>query len=350
MQPCDWRLWQNYIIFANQNIEKMSNKEKTNILMNELGKEQRPFFFMIDFKQHNNLVLPLDEIDSAEIQFEMEHYSVKKTQSPDFSEEVSISHDGYSKYAYATQFNQVVSEIKKGNSFLVNLTCETPIHLNCDLRQIFQKAEAKYKLLYKDQFVVFSPETFLRIEKGVISSFPMKGTIDATLPNACETIMNNPKEKAEHCTIVDLIRNDLSMVAENVQVVRFRYVDELTTDSGKLLQVSSEISGTLPKNYNAEIGDILFKLLPAGSITGAPKSKTVEIILNAETYDRGFYTGAFGVFDGQSLDSAVMIRFIEKTAQGLVYKSGGGITAFSNLDDEYDEMLKKIYVPFSRKH
>ncbi|MDD4922532.1 MAG: aminodeoxychorismate synthase component I [Bacteroidales bacterium] len=328
----------------------MWSRDEARTLMNKFGKERRPFFFMIDFKQQKNIVLPLEEVDPEMIQFEMDSYSVNEPASLASGEELPISKDIYSKQLYAAQFRKVVSEIKKGNSFLVNLTCETPVYLKGDLKQIFQQAEAKYKLWYKDQLVVFSPETFIRIEKGVISSFPMKGTIDASLPNAAELILNNPKEKAEHCTIVDLIRNDLSMVAENVKVVRFRYIDTLKTDSGKLLQVSSEISGDLPENYHTAIGDILFKLLPAGSVTGAPKEKTMEIILSTETYERGFYTGVFGVFDGQDLDSAVMIRFIEKTDHGFVYKSGGGITAFSSMNDEYDEMLKKIYVPFNRKH
>jgi len=94
----------------------------------------------------------------------------------------------------------------------------------------------------------------------------------------------------------------------------------------------------------------LFTLLPAGSITGAPKNKTVEIIRSTETYERGFYTGVFGVFDGCNMDSAVMIRFIERTPEGYVYKSGGGITAFSKVEDEYNEILEKIYVPISRKY
>jgi len=328
----------------------MLSRNDAILLMNEFGKKRQPFFFMVDFKQQKNIVLSLDDIDTEVIQFEMEHRCVKESEPPVFSEDIAIKNDGYPKSVYAIQFKQVVSEIKKGNSFLVNLTCETPIHLNVSLKQLFQKSEAKYKLLYKDQFAVFSPETFVRIENGVISSYPMKGTIDATLPNAKEIILNSLKEKAEHCTIVDLIRNDLSMVAEQVKVVSFRYIEELTTDSGKLLQTSSEISGKLPEGFNTTIGDIIFKLLPAGSITGAPKNKTMEIIRNAESYERGYYSGVFGVFDGINLESAVMIRFIEKTDHGLVYKSGGGITAFSDLEDEYNEMLNKIYVPVSRKH
>ena len=92
--------------------------------------------------------------------------------------------------------------------------------------------------------------------------------------------------------------------------------------------------------------DLFFRLLPAGSITGAPKKKTMEIIAEAETYERGFYTGVMGYFDGNSLDSAVMIRFLEQQADGsLIFKSGGGITSQSDLTSEYNEMKQKVYVP-----
>ncbi len=326
----------------------MLTKQEAIHKMNQLGEEKRPFFFMIDFKQQQSEVLALSDIDTADIQFAIPGSKQEKAVKS-ATEQTSAIHKGYSQDVYDSQIQEVIRNIKQGNSFLVNLTCQTPISLNVDLQTVYNQAVAKYKLLYKDQFVVFSPETFVSIQNGEIASYPMKGTIDATLPNAHELILNNPKEKAEHYTIVDLIRNDLSMVSENVEVTRFRYIDELETDRGCLLQVSSEIKGCLPENWQAQIGDIMFTLLPAGSISGAPKPKTVEIILDAENYDRGFYTGVFGVFDGESLDSAVMIRFIEKTPDGYVYKSGGGITAFSDPESEYNEMLNKIYVPISRK-
>ncbi|OGU77880.1 MAG: hypothetical protein A2279_07140 [Stygiobacter sp. RIFOXYA12_FULL_38_9] len=88
-------------------------------------------------------------------------------------------------------------------------------------------------------------------------------------------------------------------------------------------------------------------MLPAGSISGAPKKKTVEIIQNAEKLERGYYTGVFGYYDGNNLDSAVMIRFIEQTAEGLVYRSGGGITFMSDVNSEYQELIDKVYVPFT---
>lgn len=247
---------------------------------------------------------------------------------------------------YKHSFDHVQKNIMSGNSFLTNLTCITPIDTNLSLKEIFLHSKALYKLWIKDSFVVFSPEIFIRIKDKQICSFPMKGTIDAKLPNAGQKLMNDVKEAAEHATIVDLIRNDLSMVAENIHVSRYRYIDTLQTNSGPILQTSSEIRGTLPDNYISRLGNILFSLLPAGSITGAPKCKTMNIIAHAENYQRGFYTGITGFFDGESLDSAVMIRFIEQHADGKLYfKSGGGITCKSEVESEYNEMKQKVYVP-----
>lgn len=93
------------------------------------------------------------------------------------------------------------------------------------------------------------------------------------------------------------------------------------------------------------ICDIIFRLLPAGSITGAPKPKTVEIIAQAEDYRRGFYTGIMGHYADGQLDSAVMIRFIEQENGQLHFKAGGGITAKSRWESEYNEVIQKIYVP-----
>jgi para-aminobenzoate synthetase component I len=240
----------------------------------------------------------------------------------------------------------VLENLKYGNSYLVNLTLPTRIDTNLSLKEIYHYSKARFKLLYRNRFVVFSPEPFVKTEKGKIFSYPMKGTIDASVPDAEKMIMQNAKETAEHSTIVDLIRNDLSMVAEEVRVEEFRYIEKIVTSSGELLQVSSRISGKLPGEFRNKFGDILFRLLPAGSISGAPKEKTVEIIKSAENYERGFYTGVMGIFNGTDIISSVMIRFIEKTGDGLYYKSGGGITIQSNPEEEYEELVRKVYVPF----
>ena len=142
-----------------------------------------------------------------------------------------------------------------------------------------------------------------------------------------------------------MIRNDLSMVSEHVTVASYRYIDRLQTNKGPILQTSSEICGMLPGDYTKRLGDILFSLLPAGSITGAPKPRTMQIIAEAEGYERGFYTGVMGCYADGRLDSAVMIRFIEQENGQLYFKAGGGITAQSRWESEYNEVIQKIYVP-----
>ena len=232
----------------------------------------------------------------------------------------------------------------RGDSFLLNLTERTPIATNLTPEQIFRYSRAKYKLLFPGRFVCFSPESFVRIQGNEIATYPMKGTIDATLPDAERTLMESYKELCEHYTITDLIRNDLNMVAEEVRVRRFRYVESIRTLRGEILQTSSEIIGTLSPSWHANIGDLLFRLLPAGSISGAPKPSTLRIIREAEGIARGYYTGVFGYFDGSTLDSAVMIRFIEEAEGQFYFRSGGGITINSDEAEEYREVLEKIYL------
>jgi para-aminobenzoate synthetase component 1 len=319
----------------------MNNKLSTVISkMNEYGKDGKPFFFIFDFELENPCVFLLDELIKENI-----FLKIKKKNPDKYQKKILLTKKPIEFSLYKNSFDFVVNEISKGNSYLLNLTFPTEIETNLTLEEIFVHSTAKYKLLYKDQFVVFSPETFVKIEDGIISSYPMKGTIDASLPNAEEAILNDEKEFAEHVTIVDLIRNDLSIISKNVRVEKFRYVEKIITNQKELLQVSSKIVGELEKDYNERIGDIIYAMLPAGSISGAPKKKTIEIIQRAEKGKRGFYTGVFGIFDGKNLDSAVMIRFIEKTKDKLFFRSGGGITFMSNLENEYQELIDKIYVP-----
>ncbi|WP_258105442.1 aminodeoxychorismate synthase component I [Marinoscillum sp. MHG1-6] len=308
--------------------------------INTLAPKKRPFFFFTDFLGTKAWIAPSDQIDPEKLSFDFDEADSKiSTPAFDFSKKPADF------ITFKKSFDQVVRQINIGNSFLVNLTFKTPIFTDLSLKDIYRISRAKYKVLFEDRFVVFSPETFVKIIDGKIYSYPMKGTIDASLPNAKEKLLDDPKELAEHVTITDLIRNDLSQVAEQVNVNKFRFVTEVNTHEKKLLQVSSEIEGTLPEDYLQHLGTILFKLLPAGSISGAPKPKTVEIIQSAETYDRGYYTGVCGYFDGKNLNSGVMIRFIEKEDGNLYYKSGGGITSFSQADKEYQEFIDKVYVP-----
>ena len=373
--------------------------------INRLASQDEPFLFVINYQGDKAFIRLLSDINPEECLFDFEgrgnlSHVWKETLKEEIPEVTwQITPPLYNDYERS--FNIVKSNIMAGNSYLTNLTCRVPVSCNLSLEEIFHRAKGKYKLLLRRKrnqaedkahlkeepqnkdylkeeaqnkahlkeekieenltpFVCFSPETFVRIKGGRIYSYPMKGTLDASLPNAEKLLMEDQKEAAEHATIVDLIRNDLSRVAEDVRVDKYRYIDVLHTNKGDILQTSSEISGRLPEDYPHHLGEILDAQLPAGSITGAPKDKTMQIIQEAEGYDRGFYTGIMGIYDQGELNSAVMIRFIEEeevfpsktenrmnyeAIRKLYFKAGGGITSKSDCRKEYEEVIQKIYLP-----
>lgn len=381
--------------------------------INQLASQDEPFLFVINYQGDKAFIRLLSDINPEECLFDFEgrgnfsHVWKETLKEETWKKETSEEEISETTWQiepplyedYKRSFNIVKSNIMAGNSYLTNLTCRVPVSCNLSLEEIFHRAKGKYKLLLRRKrtqaedkahlkeenieenltpFVCFSPETFVRIKGGRIYSYPMKGTLDASLPNAEKLLMEDRKEAAEHATIVDLIRNDLSRVAEDVRVDKYRYIDVLHTNKGDILQTSSEISGRLPEDYPHHLGEILDAQLPAGSITGAPKDKTMQIIQEAEGYDRGFYTGIMGIYDQGELNSAVMIRFIEeetspvdfeadgeknfKASEGkgdeasegkrdeasrkLYFKAGGGITSKSDCRKEYKEVIQKIYLPF----
>lgn len=293
----------------------------------------------------SNIILPLSEVKSDKLLFDFNGLSNFEVCTGEVDEPIIEDCRFIDYIDYKNGYDIVKENLLYGNSYLCNLTSETEIESKASLLDVFIAAKAKYKLLLQDNFVCFSPETFIKIEDSKIYTYPMKGTIDAGIDNALEIILNDKKETAEHNTIVDLLRNDLGMVSNNVRVTKYRYHDVLETSNKKLIQISSEITGNLENNFHKRIGDILFKLLPAGSVTGAPKQKTLEIIDKSEKHKRNYYTGISGIFDGQNLDSGVLIRYIEQRDGKYYYKSGGGITIFSDPEKEYEELNNKIYVP-----
>lgn len=321
------------------------NREQAVERMNRLGKARVPFVFIVNYRRDCSYIEEVDRLSPSDLLYDLNGYA---NCSEAVRKQVTVlpwkpRPETFDRYKMA--FDEVMCNIRQGNSFLTNLTCRTPVDTSLTLRDIFDCASARYRLWLKDRFVCFSPETFVQIREGYILSYPMKGTVDASRPDARHLLLADAKEAAEHATIVDLIRNDLSMVASGVTVSRYRYVEEVQTHLGPILQTSSEVCGKLAGDYLSRLGDILFRLLPAGSITGAPKYETMRVIARAEGYERGFYTGVTGYFDGEMLDSAVMIRFVEQEGERLVFKSGGGITCRSEAEKEYLEMIRKVYVP-----
>lgn len=307
--------------------------------MNRLGNERIPFLFAIDFDKENGMIFPLSELPD-EISYSTIQHSVKYNKSYEFIKK-PISFNAYKK-----QFDEITKAFDEGLE-VINLCCDTEIETDLSLEEIYEYADSKYRLIFKNHFVCFSPETFVKIKDGKILTYPMKGTIDAGIENAAEIILNDPKEIEEHQKVVDLMCEDIKKVAANPKISKFRYIDEIQAKGKKILQVSSEIEAELGKDFNRQLGDIFDKLLPAASICGVPKNFSLEVINKAEKMERGFYTGVFGVFDGENLDSSVLIRFIEKRGKRLIYKSGGGVTPQSVAEKEYNEISEKVYVPFN---
>jgi para-aminobenzoate synthetase component I len=318
--------------------------KKYSLALNKLGKDQVPFLFFIDYEMRKPVVFRLDEIDKNILLYNINGVSnasdFKCNNRLEYLNKFPVDIETYKK-----AFENISQAINKGYSYLVNLTFRTQIKTNLTLKDLFSISTAKYKIFFNNQFLCFSPETFITINNGIITTCPMKGTINASIPEAANKIIDNKKEKAEHDTIIDLLRNDLSKIAGDVRVKRYRYIEKIHSGEIDLLQVSSEITGKLDENYNSGIGEIICSLLPAGSICGAPKKSTIDIIKKAEKNPRGYYTGICGIFDGTNLDSGVMIRFIENYEGVMYYRSGGGITSMSKMEDEYNELIDKIYVP-----
>ncbi|MEO1927953.1 MAG: aminodeoxychorismate synthase component I [Nautiliaceae bacterium] len=298
-------------------------------------------FFLIDFNK-NFYIEDIANLKDIFFSFPtFSNHNLKPDKKCKITSKKTINFQTYKK-----AFTEVIEEIKKGNTYLLNLTFPTQIETNCSLLEIFATSKAPFKLYFKNKFVCFSPERFVKIQNNKIYTYPMKGTIEASIPNAKEKILSCTKEMAEHTMVVDLLRNDLGIIGKEVKVNKFRYIDKIKAGEKELLQVSSEIEATLPNNWYKDWMNILKQMLPAGSISGTPKKKTIEIIKKVENYKRGFYTGIFGITDEKTfLDSAVIIRYIEKENSKFIYKSGGGITIDSDIQKEYEEMIKKVYIP-----
>ena len=216
--------------------------------MNRCGSAAIPFLFGVDFEGDHGFFVehPLKNQTIPFVAGEISNMSSVSLPIP--TPQIKILKTDAE--AYRQKFSIVRQGLLHGDSFLLNLTEKTPIRTNLTLEQIFHHSRAKYKLLLPEHCVCFSPESFIQIKDGEIFSYPMKGTINATLPDASQLLLENYKETCEHYTIVDLIRNDLNQIAEQVQVKRFRYLEKIRTIRGEIWQTSSEIQGKLFPDWN----------------------------------------------------------------------------------------------------
>ncbi|WP_066192476.1 MULTISPECIES: aminodeoxychorismate synthase component I [Gracilibacillus] len=253
---------------------------------------------------------------------------------------------------YREHINKIKEAIAAGNSYQVNYT--TRLHADftgnpyCLYQQLRDNQAASYcAFLDLEEFQILSasPELFFRVESGIITTKPMKGTRkrgntsqeDELLK---QELLQSEKDRAENRMIVDLLRNDVGRIAKvgSVKVNKLFDVETYPT----VHQMTSTITATLATN---RMFDWFKALFPCGSITGAPKIETMKLIEKLETEPRNIYCGAIGfITPERKAIFNVPIRTVLIDRQQATYGTGSGITWDSNIDEEYDELYQKTKV------
>ena len=256
----------------------------------------------------------------------------------------------FTKDEYIYAINKAKEYIKKGDIYQVNLSQRFSCKIDVPANALFERLRAINPapfasfLDFKDvKIVSASPERFLCKRGRSIHTRPIKGTRprgagfieDERLKSE---LLSSPKERAEHIMIVDLERNDLGRICEygTVLPTEFITLERYST----VFHLVSTVSGVLREGVDA--ADCLINCFPGGSITGAPKIRSMEIIDELEPTKRSLYTGSIGYigFNG-NMDTSIVIRtFIIKGDQ-VYFQVGGGIVADSDPEMEYQETLDK---------
>lgn len=187
-----------------------------------------------------------------------------------------------------------------------------------------------------------SPESQLIIKDGKAIVHPIAGTFrrtgdDATDQQLAEDLLKDPKENAEHVMLVDLARNDLSTVCTDVKVSQYRKPHFYS----HVIHLVSEVTGVVPPNTNPF--EVLMRNYPAGTLSGAPKFRAMQLIDEHEPTQRGYYSGTLGFvgFDG-SCNHAIMIRTFLSKNNTLYYQAGAGVVAASKPESELKEVDNKL--------
>jgi len=264
----------------------------------------------------------------------------------------SESEISYEKYIFA--FEKIKSHIANGNTYEVNYTYPFNVYTAAEsinlYNHLIQKQKTEYNCFISNKYehlLSFSPELFFKLEGSKILTKPMKGTmprgsIQAEDDNNRAFLVSDEKNKAENVMIVDLLRNDLSKIAKtgSVKVDKLFEIESHPT----VFQMTSEISAELQDNTT--LYDIFNALFPCGSITGAPKRSTIDIIDELEYFRRDIYCGAIGFISPDECVFSVPIRILQKKCTDNFYRyfTGGAIVWDSDVFEEWNEtqVKKKI--------
>lgn len=264
---------------------------------------------------------------------------------------------GMDEASFCQAVESIQCYIEAGDTYQANLTF--PLHLQAygDPLALYATLRARQPVPYgalikmpnAQHILSLSPELFVKCEQGRLTAKPMKGTAEASKDpdenqRRAQTLAANPKERAENLMIVDLLRNDLGQIAVtgSVQVPALFEVERF----GNVLQMTSSISAQRRPGLN--LLQTFKALYPCGSITGAPKRRTMQILRELEATPRGLYTGAIGCFEANTdftLSVPIRTLVLEPPAKnGLrsgVMGIGAGIVHDSQPQAEYAECLLK---------
>lgn len=262
---------------------------------------------------------------------------------------------------YKEKIAYIKKQIACGQTYQVNFTYPLKIFSHCDEKSIFntilKNQDTPYKAFIVNEFesiLSFSPELFFQTfleddgQTYSILTRPMKGTIKRGKNKREDEknkkfLQNDPKNRSENVMIVDLLRNDLSKISLKKSVEVSKLFEIQTHPS--LHQMVSEVRSKIPKDTS--LYEIFSALFPCGSISGAPKIKTLKIIEELENYQRGIYCGAIGVVEKNKACFSVAIRTLHKPSQSPYYQLGigGGITWESKANLEFEESkLKSLFI------
>ena len=260
---------------------------------------------------------------------------------------------------YKRDFAYIKQQLARGNSYQVNYTQELAFSTHCDGLEIFTNLlytqDTPYKAYLKTKFVEiisFSPELFFKLNHDTITLQPMKGTIKRGKTPAKDahyktTLQNDEKNKSENMMIVDLLRNDISQIAlpHTLQIQNLCTIHTYPT----LHQMISTLKAKLPQ---CRLYDIFKALFPCGSITGAPKKSTMEIIQSLEKRERGVYCGSIGVISKDEAIFSVPIRTLVRRYNEAFYRYGvgSGIVWDSRAKQEFQELKLKTHFLFTSNH
>lgn len=313
--------------------------------------------FVYDHHKEELWIIVNDESSNEEAALErLESYKVQWLTCTKREEmALSLSYDpslefSMSEGTFIEAVEKIQAYIGQGDVFQVNLSVRqsqplgtSPIHIYEKLREINPSPYMGYMQTPEFQIVSSSPELLIKKRGDEVSTRPIAGTrsrgrTDEEDQQLADELIHNEKERAEHVMLVDLERNDLGRVCEYGTV----YVDEFMVIEkySHVMHIVSNVKGKLQSSK--DYVDIIDAVFPGGTITGAPKVRTMEIIEELEPVRRGLYTGSIGwIGFNEDMELNIVIRTLVAKEGKAHVQAGAGIVIDSNPIQEYKESLKK---------